>query len=96
MVCRSKRPRVDLLRLTVDHLSGEVLLNVQTSGSKAVHGRSVYLCPQKSCIEQALKGNRLKGALVGGRGRKEKPRRAIKWPLESSLIHTLTTTCTER
>ena len=60
-----------------------------------VHGRSVYLCRCSECVEQALKGTRLKGALEGGRGRKDRPRRTVKWPLEPSLIHTLRTSCTE-
>jgi predicted RNA-binding protein YlxR (DUF448 family) len=93
-VCRRKQPRAGLLRLTVAWKSGEVLLNVPENGAQAVHGRSAYLCRSGECIKQALKGNRLKQALEGGRGRKDRPRRQIGWPLESSLIHTLTTTCT--
>ncbi len=109
-VCRAKRSREELLRLTVDCLTGEVFLNLQSSKpikadvpmingisavKNSVNGRSVYLCPQRGCVERALKGNRLKGALEGGRGRKDRPRRTIKWPLEPQLIHTLSSTCTE-
>src|SRR4051812_1532432 len=93
--CRQFRPRSDLLRLTVNHVTGEVLLNVSQGGSHSVHGRSVYICPRKSCVDQAFKGTRLKSALEGGRGRKDRPRRKVNWPLESQLMHTLTSMCTE-
>jgi len=79
----------------VDYHNGTVVLDGSPSGKSAVLGRSVYLCRKQRCLQQALKGNRLKIALQGGRGRKEQPKRQIKWPLESSLIHTLTSTCTE-
>jgi predicted RNA-binding protein YlxR (DUF448 family) len=96
MVCRTLRPRDELIRLTVHNQSGEVFLNCgEFISAKPVHGRSVYLCRNENCVAGSLKGNRLKGALEGGRGRKDRPRRTIQWPLEPSLIHTLTTTCTE-
>jgi uncharacterized protein len=95
LACRRLQERNALVRLTVDFRSGNVLLNRSPSGREAVLGRSAYLCKSRLCLEQALKGHRLKSALEGGRGRKENPRRHIKWPLEPSLIHTLTRTCTE-
>lgn len=94
--CRQFRPREQLVRLTVDWRSGEVLLNVARLVQRPIQGRSTYLCPLPACIEQALKGNKLRSALQGGRGKKlGTALRAIKWPLEPQLINTLRTMCTE-
>jgi predicted RNA-binding protein YlxR (DUF448 family) len=93
--CRVMKNRRELIRLTVDHRDGTVVLNESPSGTQVAFGRSVYLCGKRGCIERAVKSHKLKAALEGGRGRKERPRRQVKWPLESSLIHTLTSRCTE-
>jgi len=53
-ICRKSRPKRELLRL-VRTPQGEVLYD--ETGKKP--GRGLYVCPEKSCIEQALKGNRL-------------------------------------
>ncbi len=62
VACRLKKAQKDLIRLTCDFQTGEVYLN---AGDKRLSGRSCYLCRQKTCVDQALKGLRLKGALEG-------------------------------
>ena len=85
-----------LLRLTVERSTGQVFLNSGSPADRKKTGRSAYLCASETCVEAALKGNRLKGALEG-RHSKERPRkRHITWPLESQLIHTLRRVCTEQ
>jgi predicted RNA-binding protein YlxR (DUF448 family) len=53
-ICRTLRPKRELIRL-VRTAGGEVFLD--ETGKKP--GRGFYVCPEKSCIEQAVKGNRL-------------------------------------
>lgn len=53
-ICRTSRPKRELLRL-VRTPQGEVLFD--ETGKKP--GRGFYVCPEKSCIDQAVKGNRL-------------------------------------
>ena len=67
--CRQLKPRAELIRLTVDYRSGEVILNF---GNKRVFGRSAYLCRREVCLTKAQKGNRLRQALEGRRGRPPK------------------------
>lgn len=88
--CRQMKPREELLRLTVQQDSSEVLLNLEIK-TAPIQGRSAYLCKKTECVEQALRANKLKGALEGGRGRKNEPRRKITWPLEPQLMNTLRT-----
>ncbi|HEY9714309.1 MAG TPA: DUF448 domain-containing protein, partial [Chroococcales cyanobacterium] len=53
---------------------------------RQAHGRSAYLCPTETCIQQALKGTRLKYALEGRKVKGSENRRVISWPLESQII----------
>jgi uncharacterized protein len=94
--CRRMRPRNELIRMTAN-VNGLVQITyLPGSGlSSDHHGRSAYVCPTESCVEQALKGTRLKQALEG-RKRKNAPlRRTITWPLEPQLIQSLKTRCTD-
>ncbi|MBS1953431.1 MAG: YlxR family protein [Cyanobacteria bacterium SZAS-4] len=90
--CRNKKPQIELIRLTVDHLSGAVKLNNEKS---PVHGRSAYLCRSRACVTQALKGGRLKHALEGRKVKGVTNTRLVRLPLESQLIHDMTVMCTD-
>ena len=96
LVCRQRKPQRQLLRLTVDHQSGAVFVNSGSPEDRKRTGRSAYLCATIACIDAALKGNRLKGALEGRRSKNAPKKRHIAWPLESQLIHTLRRVCTEQ
>ena len=56
--CRQAHPKGQLIRL-VRHPTGQLLLDRQGK----LPGRGAYLCPQRSCAEQALKGAHLREAL---------------------------------
>ncbi|HNT74612.1 MAG TPA: YlxR family protein [Anaerolineae bacterium] len=58
IVCRQPRPKRELVRV-VRTPEGDVL--VDESGKK--NGRGAYLCRQRCCWQQALKGNALNRAL---------------------------------
>jgi len=92
VACRRMKPRTELIRLTADNLTGHVRINHE---KPPLMGRSVYLCRSQSCLAQALKGNRLKGALEGRKGKNLANRRTVKWPLEAQLIHDISCQCTE-
>lgn len=49
----------ELIKLTKNHLSGEIIINPDTM----TFGRSAYLCYNQTCITNALKKNRLNRAL---------------------------------
>ena len=53
--CGELKPRSDLIKLTKNHTNNEVILNPNS----LIFGRSAYLCYNQSCIEQALKKNKL-------------------------------------
>src|SRR5437868_9749 len=73
LACRQMQPRGDLARLTVNHRTNEVFINLATLVNRVECGRSAYLCRNPKCVEQALKGNRMRNALEGGRGKKTSP-----------------------
>lgn len=52
----------ELLKVTKENLHGSVVLNPNSK----IFGRSAYLCYNKSCIEAALKKNKLQRALKTG------------------------------
>jgi len=81
-----------MLRLTVDHTTNEVKLNIE---NKSLFGRSAYICQSEACLTQASKNQRLKYALEGRRIKGVAHRRQIAWPLESQLIQLISTKCTE-
>ena len=93
-------PRGSLLRLTVDHHSGNVTVN---AGDKKldVFGRSAYLCRKASCVAKAQKGGRLHKALEGRRRvklAKSKDSKALpklRWPLEPQVIKVMSELCTD-
>ena len=94
--CRQKKPRSSLLCLTVDHTSNVVALSGKGSSLKAaIHGRSAYICALKSCLDQALKGTRLKAALEGRKIKGNEKKRSISWPLDPQLIHDMSLRCTD-
>src|SRR5215471_12710797 len=97
IACRTMRPRSELMRLTVDYQTGSVGLNSQEVSLKSpVMGRSAYICFSVQCVEQALKGHRLKGALEGRKKKGTPNKRSIQWPLEPQLIKDMSRLCTER
>jgi predicted RNA-binding protein YlxR (DUF448 family) len=91
VACRKLKPQANLIRLTVNHLTSEVVLNTNV----AVFGRSAYICPSLSCLEHALTNKKLRFALEGRKTQKHKKARSIKWPLESQLIKTMSDICAE-
>ncbi|MBA3992948.1 MAG: hypothetical protein C0469_05415 [Cyanobacteria bacterium DS2.3.42] len=92
VACRLKKAQKDLIRLTCDFQSGEVRLN---TGDKRLSGRSCYLCRQKSCVDQALKGLRLKGALEGRKVKGRPAGRSVAFPLPEQLIQLVYRECTD-
>jgi predicted RNA-binding protein YlxR (DUF448 family) len=94
-------PRGNLLRLTVDHRTGNVTLNTPGDKNLGVFGRSAYLCAKASCLSKAQKGGRLHKALEGRRrmklakNAKNAPVAKLCWPLEPQLIKVIGELCTE-
>ena len=52
--CQEMRPKKELIRI-VRTPDSEILID----GSGKKSGRGVYICPQKECLQKALKANRL-------------------------------------
>jgi len=92
VACRCRKARDQMVKLTVDHASFELVLN---QGNRHCNGRSAYLCKSQSCLTQALKGTRLRAALEGRKGKNLKNHRTIKWPLEPQLIQEISAQCAE-
>ncbi len=96
-------PRDRLLRLTVDHLTGNVTINqddVPTRTAKqSIFGRSAYLCFDELCFVKAQKGARLHKALAGRKKMKTAKDRethvVVRWPLEPQLIKVIMDLCAE-
>jgi predicted RNA-binding protein YlxR (DUF448 family) len=86
-----------MIRLTVNFSNGEVRLNdsERKSGKPEAQGRSAYVCRSIDCLNNALKGTRLKFALEGRKGKGSHGRRIINWPLEAQLIKNLFGLCAE-
>ena len=57
--CGELIPRENLIKITKEYLTGKVIVNPDSK----TFGRSVYLCYNQNCIEQALKKSRLGKAL---------------------------------
>ena len=53
--CFINKNRNEMIKITREHKSGEIFINPNTK----IFGRSVYLCYNNSCIENALKKNKL-------------------------------------
>ena len=57
--CGELIPRENMIKITKEYLTGKVIVNPDSK----TFGRSVYLCYNQNCIEQALKKSRLDKAL---------------------------------
>ena len=57
--CGELKPRDELIKVTKEHVTGELFVNPNSK----IFGRSAYLCYNQSCIEQALKKNKLNRVL---------------------------------
>ena len=57
--CGKIKNRDELIKITRDHKANTLVVN----GNSKVFGRSAYLCYNKSCIELALKKNKIQKAL---------------------------------
>ena len=53
--CFECKNRENMLKLTREHENGKIFINPNSK----IFGRSVYLCYNNSCIEKALKKNKL-------------------------------------
>jgi uncharacterized protein len=59
VACGKLQNRDEMIKITKDFSTGEVFLN---KNSKQF-GRSVYLCYNKTCVEEAFKKNKVQKAL---------------------------------
>lgn len=57
--CGKMKPREEMIKITKEYNSGNTVINPNS----LTFGRSAYLCYNQSCIETALKKNRLNKAL---------------------------------
>lgn len=56
--CQEMKPKRELIRVV---RTPEEKLEIDYTGKKS--GRGAYLCPQQSCLENAVKGKRLEKSL---------------------------------
>src|SRR5574344_2185824 len=49
--CRQKKDRNNLIKITLNFETNEIVVNPDNK----IFGRSVYLCPEKACLEKAFK-----------------------------------------
>lgn len=54
MICRTVRPRSEMVRFVRTQLS-----KVELDLTQVLHGRGVHVCSNSSCIEEAFKKGRL-------------------------------------
>ena len=57
--CREEKNKSELIRITKNHLTNEAEIN----NSNKCHGRSVYVCKNRDCIEKALKKQKIEYSL---------------------------------
>ena len=57
--CGELKPRKDMIKITKEHLTENVVVNPNSK----TFGRSVYLCYNQNCIEQALKKKKINKVL---------------------------------
>jgi len=62
ITCGSFKQRKDLIKITKETDSGEIIINPNSK----IFGRSVYLCYNQSCIDNAFKKNKINKALKTG------------------------------
>lgn len=53
--CFESKNRDEMIKITREHQGGEVFINPNSK----IFGRSVYLCYNKTCIENSFKKNKL-------------------------------------
>jgi predicted RNA-binding protein YlxR (DUF448 family) len=53
--CSVFKPKDDLIKITKEAKSGDIIV----LPSSNIYGRSVYLCPDKSCIDEAFKKRKI-------------------------------------
>ena len=59
IACGELKPREDMIKITKEHSTENVVVNPNSK----TFGRSAYLCYNQSCIEKALKKNKLNRVL---------------------------------
>lgn len=57
--CGELKPRENMIKITKNHTTGKAVVNPDS----LTFGRSAYLCYNQSCIDAALKKNRLNKVL---------------------------------
>lgn len=57
--CGELKPREEMIKITKSHFSNEVVVEPDSK----TFGRSVYLCYNRSCIENAFKKNKINKSL---------------------------------
>lgn len=57
--CSSYKQKSDLLKITVDYNTKEVIVN----NDNKTYGRSCYICKDKNCIEIAIKKSKISKSL---------------------------------
>ena len=57
--CGELIPRENLIKITKEYLTGKVIVNPDSK----TFGRSVYLCYNQNCIENAFKKNKINRVL---------------------------------
>ena len=57
--CGELKPRDEMIKITKEYDTGNIVLNPNSK----TFGRSAYLCYNQSCIEKALKKNKLNRVL---------------------------------
>jgi len=53
--CFEDKNREGMIKITREYISGEIFINPNSK----IFGRSVYLCYNKSCLENSFKKNKL-------------------------------------
>lgn len=57
--CKSVKSKSELIRITKDSRTEEILINYDNK----IQGRSVYICKNIDCVQNALKKKRIEGSL---------------------------------
>lgn len=57
--CKEIKEKKDLIKITKDHKTCEIVINTENK----VQGRSIYVCKNVECIENALKKKRIETSL---------------------------------
>ena len=57
--CGELKPRKEMIKITKEHIAEELVLNPNSK----IFGRSVYLCYNQNCIENAFKKSKINKVL---------------------------------